>query len=168
MSKKKKILLGIAIVFFGLLISYKYAGYKGYLSLYKVPTTASSPTLEPDDYIWTSNLAPLKRNDFVIFLHHDKKFDAGHWLYRMIAKEKDTLTIIKGVAYVNGINTDKSIRVKHSYIINDDQLKDIPRTSSSNNKEYYKIGENKTLIHLEDHIAKRLTPEATLTYSYSF
>ncbi|WP_299207790.1 signal peptidase I [uncultured Dokdonia sp.] len=165
MSKKKKILLGIAIVFFGLLISYQFVGYKGYLKVYNIPTTSSSPTLEPGDYIIVSNLVPAQRNDFIIFKRLDENFGLANYVSRMIAKQGDTLSIKNGTAYVNGINIDKDIRLKHSYIINDNQLKSIQHILLSDYDNYYRIGENKIMIHLEDSVVKKFIPEATLTYT---
>jgi signal peptidase I len=158
MSKKKKILLGIAIVFFGLLISYQFTGYKGYLKAYNIPTTASSPTLELGDYIWVSNLVPVKNNDFVVFKRFDENFGMGNYVFRMVAKEGDTLSIINGATFVNNINTDKDIRTKHAYKMHKDVLN--KQRFLQENNDYYPISRDSILINLEDEIAKSISKKA--------
>ncbi|MEP0262404.1 signal peptidase I [Dokdonia sp.] len=164
-SKKKKILLGITLLFFSLFIGYHFMGSKGYFKIYKIPTTASSPTLELGDYVIVSNLVAVKNNDFISFWHQEEIFGTGHWMFRMVAKEQDTLSIIDGITYVNGINIDKNIRLKHSYTINQDQLKSISHTLVPGQEEYYTIGENMIIIHLEDSVVKNHIPKALLSYT---
>ncbi|MFT5893026.1 MAG: signal peptidase I [Dokdonia sp.] len=155
MSKKKKILLSIAIVFFGILISYQFVGSKGYLKVYKIPTTASSPTLEPGDYILVSNLVPTKNNDYVVFKRFDENFGMGNYVFRMIAKEGDTLSIINGATFVNNVNTDKDIRTKHAYKMHKDVLN--KQRFLQENNDYYQISNDSIFIFLEDQIAKSIS-----------
>ncbi len=155
MSKKKKILLGIALTIFCLFITYRYIGFKGYLKIYKIPSTSSSPTLEPGDYIFISNLALVKNNDFIVFERIDKNTGLTKYVSRMVAKEKDTLSIINGTTFINNTNIDKTIRTKHSYKMHMSTLKELGLLQ--NNNDYYQISNDSIIIFLEDKTVKSIS-----------
>lgn len=162
MSKKKKILLGIAIVFFSLLISYQFVGYKGYLKVYNIPTTSSSPTLEPGDYIIVSNLIAVKRNDFTVFKSFNEDSGLVNFVFRMVAKEEDTLSIINGFTFVNNVNIDKGISTKHAYKLHEDALN--KQHFLQENNDYYRFSRDSILIYLEDKIAETIFKKTIKAY----
>ncbi|WP_299685639.1 signal peptidase I [uncultured Dokdonia sp.] len=166
MSRKKKILLGIVIAFFGLFVIYTVLGSKGYFKVYAIPTTSSSPTLEPGDYIIVSNLIPVKNNDHIVFERFDKTFGFGYYVSRLVAKEGDTFSIRNGIAYVNNVNIDSSIRIKHAYKMHIDILKELH--SPEYYTDYYQISKDSIIIHLEDKVAEAISPKASKQRNINF
>lgn len=146
----KKVLIGVLVGSICIFIVYRFLGNKGYLKVFKIPTTNCSPTLNPGDYIVTSNLVVPRNNDLVIFLRNDSIFGINYFTSRLIAKEGDTIEMKKGVVIVNSENIDKELSLKHSYLLNKEQVEQYKNLVGPDNFEIYPQGNNKFLVNIED------------------
>lgn len=146
----KKVLIGVLVGSICIFIVYRFLGNKGYLKVFKIPTTNCSPTLNPGDYIVTSNLVVPRNNDLVIFLRNDSIFGINYFTSRLIAKEGDTIEMKKGVVIVNSENIDKELSLKHSYLLNKEQVEQYRNLVGPDNFEIYPQGNNKFLVNIED------------------
>jgi signal peptidase I len=157
----KKVLIGVLVGSICIFIVYRFLGNKGYLKVFKIPTTNCSPTLNPGDYIVTSNLVVPRNNDLVIFLRNDSIFGINYFTSRLIAKEGDTIEMKKGVVIVNSENIDKELSLKHAYILNKEQVEQYRNLVEPANFEIYPQGNNKSLVNIEDDFVSMIKGELT-------
>jgi signal peptidase I len=106
----------------------------GVFSWYKMSTSVMEPNLSQNSIVFTTNLLEYDRNDFVVFKtdhisepfiieskNKDSKTEpymidhSDPFIFRVIAKEGDTLLIKNGDVFCNGKNIDLNIKLAHSY-----------------------------------------------------
>lgn len=150
--------IGVCICFF---IVYRFLGSKGYLKVFKISTTNCSPTLNSGDYIVASNLVVPRNNDLIIFLRNDSILGINYFTSRLIAKEGDTIEMKKGIVSVNRKNIDKELSLKHSYILNKEQVEQYKDLVGQDNLEIYPQGNNKFLGNIEDDLVSKIKSELT-------
>ncbi|MDC8003487.1 signal peptidase I [Aureisphaera galaxeae] len=123
--------------------------------LYSIPTTSNEPALKLHSSQFASSLYKHEINDFIIFKRYDSIFlkDEAHFVYRLIAQEGDTVHIDKGITYVNGVNVDKRMILKHAYLVSRDEF---AKHFQNENHECYPMGNDSHLCHIEDRIAREL------------
>lgn len=119
---------------------------------YIMPTTANEPGLKEGQQYIASSLYQLEKLDFVVFDHSHEIYGGGKWVFRLMAEAGDTLQITNGITYVNGVNVDQNLELKHGYLMNPEQYKEIESVQDVidgypwDNKQY--------LVHLPDSFAE--------------
>lgn len=120
LKSKKSILIALTAILLIVGFGYFYSK-QHYFKTYHIPTTASEPALMAGDIVMGSSLITPQKNDFIIFLHYsDFIKEEAHFVFRMVATEGDTIQIKNSVTYVNGVNIDKNLDLKHGYYISGD------------------------------------------------
>lgn len=85
--------------------------------MFKTPTMGNSPGIEYNDYIYVSNWISYKRFDFVCYEAVDPNLGESTFAHRLCGIPGDTIEIKNGDLFVNGRNADKTLNVKHTYMI---------------------------------------------------
>lgn len=92
------------------------------LQFYHAATSAMSPTIEVNDYIFSTNLVKPKRNDILVFRRITDEYDGVETpggaitvMYRLLATGGEKIELKNGIAYVNGVLADDSSGLKFSY-----------------------------------------------------
>ena len=118
---------------------------------YTITSTANEPGLRLHSKYLTSSLITPEKLDFVVFNFKHEITGDGQWVYRLIAEAGDTLQIKDAITYVNGVNTDASLKLKHSYILSEKEFHIVEK--SNLHHESYLIAKNQYLAHLPDSFA---------------
>lgn len=158
MSKNKKIILGILSSLFILFIVYNNLVQNSLYGIYTIQTISSSPTLEVGDKIIVSKLFKPNRNDFISYKRVENLFGNGYIdvISRLIATENDTILIKNGIVFVNGINIDKNLSLKHNYVLPSEEYSLNKQLFQEKQEFIYQISNETYIIQLEDHIASKL------------
>lgn len=112
--------IGIAIVILLGLIIFLWIGARltNTLQWYVMSTGSNEPTIKIGDKVLASILKSPKRLDFICFYYKDPGDKwSGVRTYRLFGIEGDKLEIKNGVVYVNGVNMDVHLHLKHAYYI---------------------------------------------------
>jgi len=165
---RKKVVIGGLIGLTTLFLLYNFLGYKRYLKVFNLPSSGCSPTMNPGDLILVTNLISPKRNDLIVFLRNDSILEVSYFASRIIAQEKDTIRMVDATVYVNRIDIDSELRLKHSYFINKAQLKNYKSINPTKYIESITLGNDKYLCHIEDDMIDKFAEKPTrLNYSNS-
>jgi signal peptidase I len=116
--KKYQIILIIA---FGTIMSLWIIGrFTNMLQYYSIPTSSNEPTLKNGSHLVASNLKTPKRMDFISYRSTVPEYENQIWIHRACGLPGDTILIIDGDLFVNGINQDKALNLKKRFIIQRD------------------------------------------------
>lgn len=116
--------------------------------------------MNPGDYIVVTNLIPPRKNDLIVFLRNDSLLGISYFGSRLVAKEKDTVKMINSALFVNGINVDIGLTLKHSYKVRRTQLENYKHLAQNEFLEYFPIGNSNFICHMRDDIASSLDEKA--------
>ena len=115
--KKNKLLIRFGIICAVLLSMYAVLRISGGLQFYQTPTSGNSPGIEPNSYIFVSNWVSYERFDFVCYEAEDPFIGHSTFTHRLCGIAGDTVQIINGDLFVNSENVDKTLNVKHNYVV---------------------------------------------------
>ncbi len=111
----------IAIVMVFLVAMYLVAKFTVMFETYRLPTSSMAPAYPLGKIIYSSRLLTPDYGDIICFkTRQPNNNDAGKVneeirMYRLIAKEGDTIQIKKGFAFVNGVQIDKDLPLLFLY-----------------------------------------------------
>jgi signal peptidase I len=117
---------------------------------------SNEPTLKPGDWVLSSIIPKPKRFDFIIYKPQGIENSYGNWSHRICGVENDTITIRKGILYVNGKNVDKNLNLKHSYLINPNDFKELRTKIDIQDHNYY-FNKNIFIVHLSQKEAQKIS-----------
>ena len=100
-----------AIIISIIVIVFLIVKFTGVLSSYRMTTTTMAPRLAINSTVIITNLSNIELKDLVV-LQSDKLPEFA--IFRVVAKENDTVLIENGVFYRNGIKAD-NFDLAHSY-----------------------------------------------------
>ena len=114
---KKKFWIRFLIFIGGILGIYHFILFPtGWLVIYhKNQATANEPGLPLNSRMISTNLKESKILDFVVFRHKDSTLGRGQRVFRLMARERDTIEIRNGIVYRNNVNLDSNLELKHNY-----------------------------------------------------
>lgn len=116
--KKYQIIL---LVIFGAVVSLFIVGrFTNTLQYYSVPTFSNEPTIKNGSTFLASNLKTPKRMDFICYRSTVPGYENETHFHRVCGLPGDTIQIIGGDLFVNGINQDTALNLKKRYIIHRD------------------------------------------------
>lgn len=123
---------------------------------YQSPSSANEPAIKVGSITFGSSLYNYEKYDFITFKRYDSLFSNKEvlFVYRLIATEGDTLQINKGVTFVNGVNIDKQLVLKHSYICSKDEFLRLQESNES--LEGFLISRDSAFLQMEDNKAQKL------------
>jgi signal peptidase I len=150
----KKTLIIITLIFL-ILIIFKIGDWTGFFRIHNVVMFSNEPTLEPGDWILSSSIPKPKRFDFIIYKPQGIENSYGNWSHRICGVENDTIQIRKGVLYVNGINVDKNLELKHSYLISPNDFSELKNKIDIQEHNYYYF-KNIFIVHLTPNEAQKI------------
>tara|TARA_B110000503_G_C7038610_1_gene367225 strand:- start:250 stop:927 length:678 start_codon:yes stop_codon:yes gene_type:complete len=110
--------LRIALISVGILfVTYTLLGQTDILKMYNIPTTANEPGIKLNSKIFVSNLVDYENGDFVCYKFNDEMLGEHIRVHRLLGKSGDVIEIKNGILYVNDVNIDKNMELKHFYIL---------------------------------------------------
>ena len=118
MTKKRIIFLLFVLV--SLLAIYFILNITKVLVISNNPTIANEPNIPLNSKTLSSNLIKPKRLDFIVYKFKDQYLGNHFRVHRLVAFEKDTVEIKKGVLFINGKNIDIHLNLVHFYKTNKD------------------------------------------------
>ncbi len=107
---RKRVTILIGILLFVLII----VKFTGVLSNYKIVNNIMAPGLRNNSSIITTNLVEPKLEDLIVF---KSKMLPESSIFRIVAKEGDTILIENGTVYRNGKNIDTNLSLVHTYTL---------------------------------------------------
>jgi signal peptidase I len=135
-------LLGLLFV---LVILSRIAGYWG---SYQIATTGSDPTLKVGQVVFGESYSKPELYDFVAFEVEDPLFRDQIWIQRVCGNSSDTVQIIAGVLFVNGINFDDSLTLNHSYCLGTIEAHRLIQEKICLEEEVFFFNPDSAIVHL--------------------
>ena len=118
---------------------------------FTMPTTANEPGLMLHGNYFASSLVKPKKLDFVVFNFNHELWGEGEWVFRLIAEAGDTIQIKDAITFVNGINIDAKLKLKHSYLLSNKEIQMVRKLGYG--YDSYAISNNEHIAHLPDSLA---------------
>lgn len=129
---KKKIIIFVSII----IILRCLIWYFDILRFYNYPTSANEPNLKEGARFVSSSLIKPTREDFICYKVKTDTVDFEVAM-RLMALPNDTLEIINGVTFVNGINKDENLNLRRIYKLEKTYFQNIIKPLVKEN-QYYK------------------------------
>jgi signal peptidase I len=146
--------LRIALISVGILfVTCTLLGQTDMLKMYNIPTTANEPGIKLKSKIFVSNLVDYDNGDFVCYKFNDELLGEHIRVHRLLGKSGDMVEIKKGILYVNDVNIDKNIELKHFYILEPKEFKSLLDKELIEKEDMVFQTNNKIYIALIDRIA---------------
>ena len=117
--RKTLIIVGI------LYLIYIILGETNVLKRYNLSTTSNEPGICLNSKIFASNLVDFENGDFVCYKQNDESFGDVIWVHRLFGKSGDIVEIKNGILYVNDVNVDENMELKHSYILEPNEFQNL-------------------------------------------
>ena len=114
MKKPFRIVLIIVAIIF---VAYTVLGQTDMLKMYNIPTTANEPGIMLNSKIFVSNLFDYENGDFVCYKYNDEMLGEHIRVHRLLGKSGDVVEIKNGILFINDINIDENMELKHFYIL---------------------------------------------------
>lgn len=135
----------------------------GLLRSFTISTTSNEPGLALNSRVFSTSLIHYDYGDFICF-NQENSIGKGKsvWVKRLIAKPNDKVEIIEGIVFVNGQNIDKQLRLRHFYLLDIKSLRRLKRDKVSISYEYKDQSTGKTIVDLNDEVAKAYGVENTI------
>ena len=127
----KKIAIGFGILIL-LLVVVKTTGV---LVNYTLPTTSNEPTLKLNSHFLTTNMKSPQIGDFITFKPPLPSNGDEIFVKRLCGVAGDTIQMIGGVCYLNGVNIDSNLALQHSFIVDENSYKAIKSKYTVSNHE---------------------------------
>jgi len=141
------IILGVVVIAAGLYLLNQQRVAK----FFTMPTTANEPGLMLHGNYFASSLVTPKKLDFVIFNFNHEMWGDGEWVFRLIAEAGDTIQIKDAITFVNGVNIDAQLKLKHSFLLNNKEFQIMQ--SLGYDHDSYAISNTQYITHLPDSLA---------------
>ncbi len=125
------------------------------LKMYNIPTTANEPELKLHSKIFVSNLIDYDNGDFVCYEYKNEKFGKHLRVHRLLGKSVDLIEIKDGVLYLNKKNIDKSMALKHFYILDPNEFQKLLDKELIEEKDIAYRTKDKIFIFLINKIAQK-------------
>jgi signal peptidase I len=169
----KKFIISAAIAGAAIVLLIIVARLSGMVQFYHGATGSMSPTIEPGDEFFATNMVKPKHNDIIIFKRKMDEFDGvespgtmATFTYRLIAMGGEKIEIRNGLAYVNDKLADDSTKLKFIYEFDGSKTKTILEAlhlseTIFDNGEWMMNGGTKTnasLNYQQFIIANKITP----------
>ncbi|MFY9309148.1 MAG: signal peptidase I [Bacteroidia bacterium] len=120
MSVKSKVFIivgSILVLFAGWFLLRYFRVY----AVYKLPTCNMDPYFYIDQTIFASSLLKTQKGDVVVYmgeaLPNDATGDSYEVVGRIVAAENDTVQLINGILYVNGVLADDTMNLNYHFIL---------------------------------------------------
>lgn len=148
----------IAYTLGGIVVLYLVLRTLGVVQVYHVPTPASSPAVEPGDYVLATNLVEPKLYDFVAYNVDFESGEKAVYLSRLCGREGDMIEMKSGVLYLNGDNFDKELDLKHYHAIPEAKAKELQQLGEicDGDGTGLRVYEGVAEVHLRDRKAAEL------------
>lgn len=114
MKKPFRIVLIIVAIIF---VAYTVLGQTDMLKMYNIPTTANEPGIMLNSKIFVSNLFDYENGDFVCYKYNDEMLGEHIRVHHLLGKSGDVVEIKNGILFINDINIDENMELKHFYIL---------------------------------------------------
>lgn len=122
----------------------------GALLYYKVPTSSNEPTIPCGSRVFGSNLLNYKNLDIIIHERATEKHSKEYFIRRLCGMEGEKVQIKDGILYINDLNIDKDLRLKHRYLVDNVGLASLLTDTKITKEEYYKLNEDSIVVELID------------------
>lgn len=113
----KKILKLLLISLGVLIVVFVVLGEMNMLKMYSIPTTANDPGIKANSKILVSNMVNFENGDFICYKYDDAIYGKQIRVHRLLGKTDDIIEIRGGVFFINDLNIDENIALKHFYSI---------------------------------------------------
>ncbi|MEP2935360.1 MAG: signal peptidase I [Gilvibacter sp.] len=137
---KKVLKLGIVVGVLGII--YIALSWTNTLRVFTNASTANEPTLAYKSKMLLSNIPTPEIDDFVSYRVGDTLF-GGFIIFRLVAKEGDTLEIKRGVLFINGKNTDIDRNLDYSFVL--------PKTKHDSLVKLFKLDQHVAFLIGSEH-----------------
>jgi len=141
------IILGVVVIAAGLYVFSQQRLAK----FFTMPTTANEPGLMLHGNYFASSLIQPKKLDFVVFNFNHEVWGEGEWVFRLIAEAGDTIQIKDAITFVNGVNIDANLNLKHSYLLSNKENQIVRNLGFD--YDSYAISNTQHIAHLTDSLA---------------
>jgi signal peptidase I len=116
-----------------------------------IPTTSNEPGLRIHSKYLASSLITPEKLDFVVFNFEHELWGEGEWVFRLIAESGDTIQIKDAITFVNSVNIDSNLKLKHSYSLTNNEFQKVENLELHHDS--YQIGQDQYIAHLIDSFA---------------
>ncbi|GAA4239019.1 hypothetical protein GCM10022291_31710 [Postechiella marina] len=150
----KKILRLLLISLGALIVIFVALGEMNILKIYNIPTTANDPGIKANSKILVSNMVNFENGDFICYKYEDSLYGKQVRVHRLLGKTDDIIEIRDGVFFINDLNIDKNIALKHFYSIEFEAYFDLIKNEVINEEtEAFKI-KDRMMLTLLDKVAE--------------
>jgi len=153
MNKAVKIILIIIVVLF---VTYMVLAWANIFKMYNNPTTANEPGIPLNSKMFVSNLVTPEIGDFICYQYDDPTFGKHIRVHRLLGKAGDVLEIKNGVVFRNNKNIDKDLQLKHLYVLNPPQYKELTDKKVINEEDVIYNPQEGVYAFVLDKTAKQL------------
>lgn len=123
---------------------------------FKNSTIANEPTLHLNSQIVLSKSKIPNHNDFIAYHYNSEIAGNQIRIHKLVAKENDTLKIVDGIVYINGMNIDHGKNFIHFYKIPKADYLNIKKRENISDQFYAVLeGKDSVTAMLEDIIAEK-------------
>ena len=152
MKKQLKITLIVLGILFGI---YTVLGQTDMLKMYNIPTTANEPGIMLNSKIFVSNLVDYENGDFVCYKHENEMMGEHIRVHRLLGKSGDIIEIKNGIFYLNDVNVDENMDLKHFYILEQTETQNLLDKKIIEKEDIAYKMEDKIFVILIDKIAEQ-------------
>lgn len=127
-----------------------FGGIKHYI----VPTSGNEPTIKTGSHLFVTDLIPYENMDFICFNKYldSLKTEKSRTVLvqRLCGVEGDKVQLINGTLYVNGVNLDAKLTLRHKYVMNNSYYVSLIESKSIKIDDCYRIGEDSITYDFND------------------
>jgi len=127
----------------------------GIFKMYTTPTTGNEPGLKQGSRFFASSLKDPEAGDLIVY-----RKDSMLYTHRLIGMAGDIVEIKKGTVLINGKDFDRSLKLKHGYILNEADARALASEGLADPDDVRPVPGGQYLVLLEDHIAKAKVPSS--------
>jgi signal peptidase I len=152
MKKPLKIALIILGILFGI---YTVLGQTDMLKMYNIPTTANEPGIKLNSKIFVSNLVDYENGDFICYQYENEMLGKHIRVHRLLGKSNDIIEIKNGILFINKINIDEEMELKHFYVIETSEFQELLNKKQIEKEEMAYRTKDNVIVSLLDKVAKK-------------
>lgn len=152
MKKPLKIVLIVLGILFGI---FKILGQTNMLKMYNISTNANEPGLKLNSKIFVSNLMNHENGDFICYKYEDEMLGKHIRTHRLLGKSNDIIEIKNRILYINEVNVDAEMELKHFYVIETSEFQKLLSEKQIEKEEMAYRTKDKVIVSLLDKVAKQ-------------
>ncbi len=138
----------ILITLFSIFAIFRIGKWTGILQNFLITTVSNEPALNIGDRVLGTNLIEPEKFDLILYKTPNNLEQSEIWSHRLCGTSNDTILIKDGTLFINGINVDQNLQLKHSYITYRNKLPLIIEKTNINQSNYFMFNADSIIIQL--------------------